>query len=72
VLCVLSPERIVIGGGVMKHAGLLELVHSEIVALMNGYLEAPRLTDRVSGFVTRPGLGARAGVLGALALAESA
>jgi fructokinase len=72
VLCVLSPERVVIGGGVMKHTGLLELVHGEIVALMNGYLGAPLLTDGVSGFVTSPGLGARAGVLGALALAESA
>jgi hypothetical protein len=49
-----------------------ELVHGEIVTLMNGYLEAPLLTGRVSGFVTSPGLGARAGVLGALALAESA
>jgi fructokinase len=72
VLCVLSPERVVIGGGVMEHTGLLELVHREIVTLMNGYLEAPQLTDGVSRFVTSPGLGARAGVLGALALAESA
>jgi fructokinase len=72
VLCVLSPERVVIGGGVMEHTGLLELVHGEIVKLMNGYLEAPLLTDGVSGFVTSPGLGARAGVLGALALVESA
>jgi hypothetical protein len=39
---------------------------------MNGYLRAPQLTDGVSGFVTSPGLGANAGVLGALALAESA
>jgi fructokinase len=72
VICVLSPERIVIGGGVMKHPGLLELIHRKIVALMNGYLGAPLLGDGISGFVTSPGLGARAGVLGALALAESA
>jgi fructokinase len=56
----------------MKHTGLLELIQDEIVALMNGYLRAPQLTDGVSGFLTKPGLGARAGVLGALALAESA
>jgi fructokinase len=72
VLCVLSPERVVIGGGVMQHPGLLELVHGEIVALMNGYLAAPVLAEGISAFVTSPGLGPRAGVLGALALAETA
>ena len=72
VICVLSPERVVIGGGVMNRRGLLELVHREIVALMNGYLSAPVLGDGISGFVTTPALGRRAGVLGALALAESA
>jgi fructokinase len=72
VICVLSPERVVIGGGVMNRHGLLELVHREIVALMNGYLSAPVLSDGISGFVTMPALGGRAGVIGALALAESA
>jgi fructokinase len=72
VICVLSPERVVIGGGVMNRRGLLELVQREIVALMNGYLSAPVLGDGISGFVTAPALGRRAGVLGALALAESA
>jgi fructokinase len=72
VICVLSPERVVIGGGVMNRRGLLELVHREIVALMNGYLSAPVLGDGISGFVTIPALGRRAGVLGAIALAESA
>jgi fructokinase len=72
VICVLSPERVMIGGGVMNQPGLLERVHREIVGLMNGYLDAPLLGDGISGFVTAPALGPRAGVLGALALAESA
>jgi fructokinase len=72
VICVLSPERVVMGGGVMNQAGLLERVHREIVRLMNGYLDAPLLGDGIAGLVTAPALGPRAGVLGALALAESA
>jgi fructokinase len=72
VICVLSPQRVVIGGGVMNRPGLLGLVQSEIVALMNGYLGAAVHGDRIADFVTSPALGARAGVLGALALAESA
>jgi fructokinase len=71
VICVLSPERVAIGGGVMNRPGLLELVQREIVGLMNGYLAAPVFGDGISGFVTAPALGRRAGVLGALALAAS-
>jgi fructokinase len=72
VICVLSPQRVVIGGGVMNRPGLLELVRRETVGLMNGYLGAALLGDGIADFVTRPALGPRAGVLGALALAESA
>ena len=72
VICVLSPERVVIGGGVMNRPGLLEFVQGEIVALMNGYLGAAVRGDNISDFVTSPALGPRSGVLGALALAESA
>jgi fructokinase len=63
VICVLSPERIVIGGGVMSRPMLLTLVQEEVAAVVNGYL------DRTS--ITLPALGERAGVLGAIALAES-
>jgi fructokinase len=72
VICVLSPQRVVIGGGVMNKPGLLEGVHREIIRLMNGYLASPVLGDGISAFVAKPALGPRAGVLGALALAESA
>lgn len=71
-ICVLSPERIVIGGGVMSRPGLLPLVRREVVGLMNGYLEAVADGEAISAYITPPGLGSRAGVLGALALAETA
>jgi fructokinase len=72
VICVLSPQRVVIGGGVMNRPGLLAQVQSEIVALMNGYLGSVVHGDGIADFVTSPSLGPRAGVLGAFALAESA
>jgi fructokinase len=67
VVAVLSPERIVVGGGVARRPGLLAAVRAELAALMNGYdgFEPPQ------GFVTQPVLGARAGVLGAIALAAA-
>jgi fructokinase len=72
VICVLSPERIVLGGGVMSGPRLLELVQRKVSLLMNGYLETAAVGDGIAGYITLPGLGPRSGVLGAIALAETA
>jgi fructokinase len=71
VICVLSPERIVLGGGVMKEPVLLPLVQHEVKQLLNGYLDNAAVTEEIATYVTLPGLGSRAGVLGAIALAQS-
>ena len=71
VMCVLSPERIVVGGGVAHHDGLLNLVRRDVLALMNGYLEATAVRDDIADYITLPQLGMRAGVLGAIALAQT-
>ena len=69
VICVLSPERIVIGGGVMTRPGLLALVRHAVHELMNGYLEHPSMRETIADYITFPVLGSKAGMLGAIALA---
>jgi fructokinase len=68
LICVLSPERIILGGGVMREATLLPLVEREVSRLMNGYLASTLTGD---GYITLPALGDRSGVLGAIALAAT-
>jgi fructokinase len=63
VICVLSPERMLLGGGVMRRPSLLPLVHREVEGLMNGYQE--------TATIMLPALAPRSGVLGAIALAEA-
>ena len=48
------------------------IVQSEVTRLLNGYLDNPAVTENMSTYLTLPGLGARAGVLGAIALAQTA
>ncbi len=67
-VCTLSPQRIVIGGGVMDQPGLLARVRNELARQLNGYIEAPGLHD-LDTYVVPPALGRRAGVIGALELA---
>ena len=69
VACVLSPQRILLGGGVAQQPGLLALVRAKFVALLNGYVAR---VDEIADYVSAPALGTRAGVLGAIALAQEA
>jgi fructokinase len=71
VVSILSPQRIVLGGGVMNVQGLLPLVHRQVVELVNGYLDTPALSEGIADYVVPPALGRRSGVLGAIALAQT-
>jgi fructokinase len=71
-VCTLSPGRIVIGGGVGSAPGLLAKVRVELAELLNGYIQAPAVLDGLDGYVVAPGLGDRAGILGAIELARDA
>ncbi len=68
----LSPQKIIIGGGVAQQAHMLPLIHQKIQAVINGYVQSNRITRDIQDYVVQPGLGTRSGVLGALALAEIA
>jgi len=70
LVCTLSPERIVLGGGVMKQVQLFPLVRRELRRMLNGYIESDLIEGESEAFVGPPGLGGRAGALGAIALAE--
>ena len=69
-VCALSPQRIILGGGVMDQAHLFPLIRREVVALLNGYLRAGEILDGIDTYIVPPGLGNRSGRLGALAMAE--
>jgi fructokinase len=69
-VCTLSPERILLGGGVMQQKLLFPMIRRELLALLNGYIRVPAILNNIDTFVMPPQLGSRAGVLGALVLAE--
>ncbi|MGD8623848.1 MAG: ROK family protein, partial [Anaerolineae bacterium] len=71
-ICTLSPQRIIMGGGVMAQPGLLPMVRQQVQVLLNDYIQSPAIQDEIEAYVVPPGLGNRAGVLGAIALAEAA
>lgn len=65
-----APQRILIGGGVLSaQPHLFPRIRSCLATSLNGYLDIPQVTSGLELYIGPPGLGTRAGPLGALALA---
>jgi len=62
-ILTLSPQKIILGGGIMQRPELFPAMRLGVAELLNGYASAPD--------IVAPELGVRAGVLGAIALAEA-
>jgi fructokinase len=72
LILILSPRRIVLGGGVMKNLSLFPLIREKALEHLNGYVQSPELQQRLNQYIVPPLLGSQAGVLGSIALAEKA
>lgn len=68
--CVLSPHRIILGGGVMQQAHLFPLIRRRVQELLNGYLQFEEVLNDIDRYIVPPQLGKQTGVLGAIALAR--
>jgi fructokinase len=68
-VCVLSPRRVVLGGGVMERRSLFPLIREGLVRKLNGYVNSPSILETIEEYVVPPGLGNSSGILGAAALA---
>jgi fructokinase len=69
-ICTLSPQVIILGGGVMQQEQLFPRIRANVLRLLNGYVQSPAILERIETYIVPPGLGGRAGVLGAVALAQ--
>ncbi len=72
IALMISPSRIVLGGGLTTDPSIYPFVRNAAREQLAGYLVHPRIEDSLDEFIVPPGLGDRAGALGALLLADSA
>jgi fructokinase len=72
LICTLSPQRIILGGGVMQQTTLFPVVRRNVQQLLHGYPPAPAILEQIEEYIVPAALGNRAGVLGAIALAKKA
>ncbi|MGG0719613.1 ROK family protein [Robertmurraya massiliosenegalensis] len=67
-ILIISPKKIILGGGVMKQKQVFPFIYKHLTELMNHYVDLPELTD----YIVSPGLGDDAGITGSLLLAYEA
>ena len=72
IMMIMSPQLVVMGGGVMEQQHIFPLVHREVKSLLNGYIQSPTILEGIDSYIVPPALGGRSGVLGAIALANRA
>lgn len=70
IILTLSPQKIILGGGVMNHPGLIESIRVRTKKLLNNYVDHPAVQTGIDQYIISPALGYRAGMLGAVALAR--
>lgn len=67
-ILILSPKKIILGGGVMNQKQVFSYINKFLPELINQYVSLPEL----SGYIVSPGLGDDAGITGSLLLAYQA
>ena len=71
-ILILSPQKIIMGGGVMKQKQLFPLIRKNVKELLNGYVQKSEILDNIDNYIVYPGLGDEAGFVGSIALGKLA
>lgn len=68
LIVTLSPERIILGGGVMQRKALLPLIRQETRRLLGGYVQTPQVLDGMDEYIVAPELFPLSGLVGSYLL----
>jgi fructokinase len=71
-IVLLSPKKVILGGGVMHQRQLFPMIREEVKQNLNGYVAHDAILKHIDDYIVPPGLGDNAGLCGALALGLAA
>jgi len=69
IILIVSPKRIILGGGVMKQKELFKKIRNKTVSLLNSYIQKDEICRSIDDYIVPAGLEENTGLLGAIALA---
>ena len=68
-ICILSPQKVILGGGVMHQTQLFPLIRKKTLELLNGYIVTEELED-IDNYIVPASLNDDQGIMGAVQLAK--
>lgn len=63
-----SPEKIILGGGIMRQKQLYDMVRAQVLELLGGYIASDSILKHIDDYIVAPKLADEAGIKGALYL----
>ncbi|MBR5547449.1 MAG: ROK family protein [Clostridia bacterium] len=72
LIMTLSPERIILGGGVMQRQSLIKQVREETLRLLNGYIQHPAILEHIDEYIVTPDLFPVSGLVGSYLIGKKA
>ena len=72
LILTVSPQRILLGGGVMQRASLLPMVREETLRLLGGYVQSPKVLEHIDEYIVAPALFPVSGLVGSYLIGRRA
>ena len=67
-----SPEKIILGGGVMQQDFLFPMIRAKTIEYLGGYISSESVNHGLEDYIVAPGLGINSGLFGSYLLAKKA
>ena len=72
LILTVSPQRIILGGGVMERKALFPMIRKQVQTLLNGYVQAKEIQEHINEYIVAPELFPVSGLIGAYLLGKQA
>ena len=72
LIMTLSPERIILGGGVMQRQSLIKQVREETLRQLGGYIQHPAILEHIDEYIVTPDLFPVSGLVGSFLIGKAA
>jgi len=72
LILTVSPQRIILGGGVMQRQALFPLIRRRTQELLGGYVQSPAVLEHMDEYIVPPALFPVSGLVGAYLLGKRA
>ncbi len=72
LIMTLSPERIILGGGVMQRESLIKQVREETLRQLGGYIQHPAILEHIDEYIVTPDLFPVSGLVGSFLIGKAA